>query len=142
MNAKRPTMLDALPLSEAQRALAGQILRYGLTGGFVTAFGVGAYWLAVDRFDLAPLIANVLAYLVSMALGYVLHARFSFRAEGDSVAQGGKFFLTSGISFALNSLFVWLLTGPMGGADWWPIPAMIFVTPAICFVIYRQWVFK
>ena len=124
--------------------LVAQIVRYGITGGIVTAFGVGAYWAGVTNFALAPLVANVFAYLVSMALGYFLHARFSFRdTAGDASAmQGGKFFLTSGVSFALNSFFVWLLTGPLGGADWWPIPAMIFVTPAICFVIYRFWVFR
>ena len=136
-------MPDRLPLSADHRALVAQVLRYGLTGGFVTLVGVSGYWVAVERLRLPPLVANVIAYLVSMALGYVLHARFSFRdtAGQASAMQGGRFFLTSGISFALNSLFVWILTGPLHGADWWPIPAMVFVTPAICFVIYRKWVF-
>lgn len=141
-------MLDRLPLSPDRRALLAQVLRYGITGGIVTAFGVSAYWVAVHFIDWSPLASNVVAYAVSMALGYFLHARFSFRdtpsarrGSGANAAQGGKFFVTSGISFALNSAFVWLLTGPLGGADWWPIPAMVFVTPAICFVIYRKWVF-
>ena len=136
-------MLDSLPLSPDHRALLAQVLRYGITGGIVTAFGVSAYWVAVHYIAWPPLVSNVVAYLVSMALGYFMHARFSFRdtSGSASAAQGGKFFVTSGISFALNSLFVWLLTGPLHGADWWPIPAMVFVTPAICFVIYRKWVF-
>ena len=136
-------MLDRLPLNNDQRALLAQVLRYGITGGIVTIFGVAAYLVAVGWGGVPPLGSNVIAYLVSMALGYFMHARFSFRGtSGDaSVQQGGKFFVTSGISFALNSLFVWLFTDVMGWGDRSPVLAMIFITPAICFVIYRKWVF-
>ncbi len=136
-------MLDRLPLSNDQRTLLGQIVRYAITGGIVTALGVAAYLVAVGWGRVPPLGANVIAYLVSMALGYFMHARFSFReSSGDaSVGQSGKFFVTSGISFALNSLFVWLFTNGFGWDDRSPVIAMIFVTPAICFVIYRKWVF-
>ena len=92
----------------------------------------------------APLLANVVSYAVAMILGYFLHGRFSFRDHGARdrpATRGSKFFLASMISFSLNSFFVWMLTGPLHGPAWWPIPAMIFVTPAICFVIYRKWVY-
>lgn len=136
-------MLDRLPLNNDQRALVMQVLRYGITGGIVTIFGVAAYLVAVGWANVPPLAANVIAYLVSMALGYFMHARFSFRDSGGdaSVRQGGKFFVTSGISFALNSLFVWLFTDVLGWDERSPVIAMIFITPAICFVIYRKWVF-
>lgn len=138
-------MLDRLPLSPQRRDLLAQFLRYGVTGGIVTLFGVAAYAGFVRLAHWPPLAANVGAYLVSMALGYVLHARYSFRGHGSagevSARQGGKFFLTSGVSFALNSLWVWLFTSVFGWNDLTPILAMIFVTPPICFVIYRKWVF-
>lgn len=136
-------MLDRLPLSNDQRVLLLQLLRYGITGGIVTIFGVAAYLVAVGWGQFPPLVSNVVAYLVSMALGYFMHARFSFReTSGDASArQGGKFFVTSGISFALNSVFVWLFTDALEWDDRSPVIAMIFITPAICFVIYRKWVF-
>jgi putative flippase GtrA len=137
-------MRIAANLTGERRALLMQIVRYGLTGGFVTIVGVAAYWAVVHYAQKPPLFANLIAYLVSMTLGYFMHGRFSFRdtkTEGASAMQGGKFFLTSGISFGLNSFFVWLLTGLLHAPNWSPIPAMIFVTPAICFVIYRKWVF-
>ncbi len=137
-------MRIAATLTADRRALLMQIVRYGLTGGFVTIVGVAAYWTVVTYAQKPPLFANLVAYLVSMTLGYFMHGRFSFRdtnTGGASAIQGSKFFLTSGISFGLNSFFVWVLTGLLAGPAWWPIPAMIFVTPAICFVIYRKWVF-
>lgn len=136
-------MLDRLPLNKDQRTLLSQILRYGVTGGVVTAFGVAAYLIAVGWGQVSPLGSNVIAYLVSMALGYFMHARFSFReTSGEaSATQSGKFFVTSAISFALNSFFVWLFTDALGWDERTPVIAMIFITPAICFVIYRKWVF-
>ncbi|WP_293881909.1 GtrA family protein [Sphingomonas sp.] len=137
-------MIKALPLDDKQRALLAQILRYAVTGGIVTLLGVATYALFVRVVAVPPLVANVAAYLVSMALGYFLHGRFSFRDQataGGSVRVGGKFFVTSGISFALNSFFVWLFTSVLHWDRLTPIAAMVFITPAICFVIYRKWVF-
>ncbi|CAN5206412.1 hypothetical protein BH09PSE3_BH09PSE3_02210 [soil metagenome] len=137
-------MFKSFPLDDDKRALIAQILRYAVTGGFVTVLGVATYALFVRVVGAPPLAANVAAYLVSMAFGYFLHGRFSFRDQGSRdrpVQMGGKFFITSGISFALNSFFVWLFTSVFHWDKLTPIAAMVFITPAICFVIYRKWVF-
>lgn len=139
------SLLEKLNSSAEQRALAVQFLRYVLTGGAVTVLGVGVYWMLVRYAALAPLLANVGAYLASMAVGYVAHSRFSFRGHGSRDGQAARtirFVLVSLVSFGLNSFFVWLLTGPLDGPDWSPIPAMIFVTPPIVFALNRKWVFS
>ena len=124
--------------------LFGQLFRYALTGGFVTALGIGVYLIAATLFDVPPLLANVLAYAVCVAVGYVIHSRLSFKGHGrrDNVARTtSRFFVVSLVSFALNSLFVWILTGPMQGPDWWPTIPMLFVTPLVTFGLNRKWVF-
>lgn len=124
--------------------LFGQLFRYALTGGFVTALGIGAYLVAATLFDVPPLLANVLAYAICVAVGYVIHSRWSFKGHGrrDNVTRTtSRFFVVSLISFALNSLFVWILTGPMHGPDWWPTIPMLFVTPLVTFGLNRKWVF-
>ena len=53
-----------------------------------------------------------------------------------------RFFLVSLVSFGLNSLFVWILTGPLlDGPEWWPVVPMLFVTPFVTFALNRRWVF-
>jgi putative flippase GtrA len=121
----------------------GQLIRFGLVGGFVTALGAGAY-LAAALSGVAPLLANVLAYAVAMASGYVLHSKVSFRGHGsrDNPARRTLRFVTvSLISFALNSLFVWAMTGPLGWPVWTPVVPMLFVTPLVTFTLNRRWVF-
>lgn len=138
------TFLERLPLSPDTRVLAAQFIRYGITGGFVTLLGVAGYSLVASQLHWPPLLATFLAYVISGTTGYVLHSRFSFRGHGrrdNLLRTGGRFFLGSLVSYGLNSLFVWILTGPLAGPWWWPVPVMIFVTPVIVFVLNRKWVF-
>ncbi len=121
----------------------GQVIRFGLVGGFVTALGAGAYLVAALA-GVAPLLANLLAYAVAMASGYVLHSKVSFRGHGsrDNPAQRSLRFVTvSLISFALNSLFVWTMTAPLSWPVWTPVIPMLFVTPLVTFTLNRRWVF-
>lgn len=125
-------------------AIGGQVVRFGMVGGFVTALGVIVYWVPATYFGVAPLLANLLAYAVAVALGYILHSRVSFRGHGsrDRPAQRtGRFFVVSLVSLGLNSLWVGILTGPLGGPTWWPVVPMLFVTPLVTFYMNRQWVF-
>ena len=124
--------------------LLGQLIRFGMVGGFVTALGVAAYWVPATFFGVAPLLANLLGYAVAVAFGYVLHSRVSFRGHGsrDNIARRtGRFFVVSLVSLGLNSLFVGVLTGPLDGPTWWPVIPMLFVTPLVTFYLNRQWVF-
>ena len=125
--------------------LLGQLVRYGLTGGFVTALGAALYWVTATFFGVHPLIANLLAYALCVAIGYILHSRWSFRGHGsrdNAARRTSRFFLVSLVSFGLNSIFVWLLTGPLlQGPTWWPVVPMLFVTPFVTFALNRRWVF-
>lgn len=131
-------------MTGGQREILGQLFRYALTGGFVTVLGAGVYWVAATFFGVAPLLANVLAYAVAVCIGYVMHSRWSFRGHGrrdDAVRTTTRFMLVSFVSFALNSLWVWGLTGPMEGPTWWPVVPMLFFTPFVTFALNRRWVF-
>ena len=123
----------------------GQLFRFGLVGGLVTALGAGAYWVLATFAGLAPLVANLVGYLVAFAAGYVLHSRVSFRGHGsrDNIARtGSRFFLVSLVSLGLNSLFVWTLTGLLDGPTWWPVVPMLLVTPLVTFELNRSWTFR
>jgi putative flippase GtrA len=122
----------------------GQLIRFALVGGFVTALGAGAYWVPATFLGVPPLLANLIGYGVAVAVGYVLHSKVSFRGHGSRDNPGqrtGRFIIVSLISLGLNSLFVWVLTGPMDGPTWWPVVPMLFVTPLVTFTLNRRWVF-
>ena len=124
--------------------LFGQLIRFGMVGGFVTALGIAGYWIPATFFGVPPLLANLLGYAIAVATGYVLHSRVSFKDHGsrDNVAKRtSRFFVVSMISLGLNSLFIWILTGLLHGPTWWPTVPMLFVTPLVTFALNRRWVF-
>jgi putative flippase GtrA len=128
----------------APAGIFGQIVRFAMVGGFVTALGAGAYWVPATFLGVPPLLANLLGYAVAVAVGYVLHSKVSFRGHGSRDNPGTRtmrFVTVSLISLGLNSLFVWILTGPLEGPTWWPVVPMLFVTPLVTFTLNRRWVF-
>ena len=128
----------------AASVLIGQLWRYAVSGGLVTALGVGVYWVAAVWLQVAPLLANLLGYLAAVAAGYVMHSRWSFRGHGrrDNVARTtARFFMVSLVSLGLNSLWVWLLTDFFGTSPSWPAVPMLLVTPLVTFELNRRWVF-
>lgn len=131
-------------LSNPRRALFGQIVRYGVTGGIVTALAAGVYWGLATYAGIAPLLANVAAYLFAAVLGFVMHSRWSFKGhdKGEALADTSlRFFLVSLASLGLNSFWVWLSTGLLGGPTWWPVVPMLLVTPIAVFALNRRFVF-
>lgn len=128
-----------------KQALFWQIVRYGLTGLFVTACQATIYWTLAAPVRLHPQVANGIGYLAAVAVGYVTHSSFTFRGHGgrdNQAARGGRFVAVSLVSYALNALWVWLCVTHMQWPEWSPIPAMLFVTPAVVFGLNRQWVFR
>ena len=129
-------------LSEEQRTVALQVVRFAITGGLVTALSLAVYAAIAVWHRGPPQLANFLAYVVAAGTGYVMHSRWSFRGHGERTAGTAvKFMVVSLISLSLNSFWVWLITGPLGLGPAWPIVPMIFFTPAVTFVLNRQWVF-
>jgi len=92
-----------------------------------------------------PVAAVVVAFLVSVSIGFVLHSRWSFRGHGrrEDHRLKVKFLLVQASGFVLNEIFTWVLTGPLvHGPTWWPLIPAIFVTPLATFVLNRQLVFR
>ena len=129
-------------ISPERRAVLAQLLRFLVSGALVTILGVAVYALVALVLRWHPQIGNLLAYLAAMATGYVMHSRWSFRDHGRRTRSTAvKFVVVSLISLGLNSLWVAIITGPLGLGPAWPILPMLFVTPAVTFILNRHWVF-
>ena len=130
----------------ALRSLFGQLVRFGLVGGFVTGLYALVYSPLASLELTSPQVANLCGYFVAMVTGYLLHSRWSFRGHGerDNVARTtSRFFVVSLVSLGLNALFVFVLTDSamLNGPWWWPLIPILFVTPLVTFTLNRQWVF-
>ena len=131
-------------LSPERRTVLAQLVRFVISGATVTALGVGVYAIVALVLRWHPQLGNFLAYAVAMGTGYLMHSQWSFRGHGEERTHATKvrFVIVSLISYALNSFWVWLLFTHLHWGRAAPIAPMLFVTPAVTFLLNRQWVFR
>ena len=131
-------------LSPERRTVLAQLVRFVISGATVTALGVGVYALVALVVRWHPQVGNVLAYLIAMGTGYIMHSEWSFRGHGSERTHATKvrFVIVSIISYLLNSFWVWLIYTRLGLGRAAPIVPMLFVTPAVTFTLNRTWVFR
>jgi putative flippase GtrA len=121
----------------------GQLVRFAIVGFGLAVVYSGIYWY-LATYVMPPVAAVVIAFLVSVSIGFVLHSRWSFRGHGqrEDHALKVKFVLVQLSGFVLNEIFTWVLTGPMHEPTWWPLVPAIFVTPLATFALNRHLVFR
>lgn len=132
-------------LTVERRALAGQFVRYGITGGLASIVNILVYWVGYKLGGMNPNIAWAMGFAGAVGVGYVVHSRWSFRGHGrrDNPARTGtRFVVVSLVSFGLNSLWVWMLVSQLRWPAWTPFPLVLGVTPLAVFSLNRAWVFE
>ena len=84
----------------------GEVIRFILTGAVCFAIEWGTLVLMVEKLKADTMIATPIAFLISVAVNYLLCVAWVFRgAKDESAAAKAGFLLTSLIGLALN----WLL---------------------------------
>jgi putative flippase GtrA len=121
-----------------------QLVRFVIGGFGVTLFAVGVYSLAAAVLHIAPLAANLVSWLCGVTVSYLVHSRWSFAAEtGEGEGRTIlRFLMVAIFAFLLNSFWVWLTTGLFHLHPLAPVPAMMFLTPLVSFLLNRYWVFE
>src|SRR3954452_3769479 len=120
----------------------GQLVRFAIVGFSLAGVYSAIYWY-LATYVMAPMAAVVIAFLVAVSIGFVLHSRWSFRGHGkrEDRRMKMKFFIVPTSGFLLNEAFTWLLINHLHGPTWWPLVPAIFVTPLATYALNRQWVF-
>jgi putative flippase GtrA len=119
-----------------------QLARFGVVG----IFALLMHWLTVVTLvplGIAPLIANVIAFVVSFQVSYWGHRRWTFDAAHVPHRTAlPRFLLIASLGFALNELlyFVFLRYTSLG----YRVSLLIVLTivPATTYTLSRRWGFR
>ena len=93
-------------ISPERRAMLSQLLRFLVSGALVTILGVAVYAFVALVLGWHPQLGNLLAYLVAMATGYVMHSRWSFRDQGERTKSTAVRFVVVSLISSAQQLWV------------------------------------
>ena len=129
----------------ADNILLAQIGRYAISGAGLTAFYSAVYWGTAVPLGVPPLVANTIAFVLTFAIGYVIHSRWSFRGHGSRakpVRGYTRFLIVNLLGYALNSFWVWLIVERMESTVAMSLIPIAFITPWLSFWMNRRWTFN
>lgn len=101
--------------------LLNQILRFGVVGMIATVLDYSLFLLLTELCHVHYLIANPVAFLVSVIVNYILSVKFVFDADKrrSTGAQFTFFTAMSAVGLGINELLLWLLSGLL------PVPTSV-----------------
>lgn len=127
--------------------LAGQLIRFGISGGISTVIYAAVYTpltLLVFRKGQA-VYAVPFAFAVAVTAGYFLHSRWSFKGHGERPPGGrqkAQFVAVQASGMALNALITWVGTALLHLHPLVPLLPAIAVATIFTFILNRWLVFS
>ncbi|MBP3453672.1 MAG: GtrA family protein [Clostridia bacterium] len=92
-----------------------EIFRFAFTGGVCFVVEFLCLTLLVELLHVPVLLATAIAFLISVAVNYVLCVKWVFTGAKDGGAGvKATFLITSGMGFVLNEVFMWLMNIVLG----------------------------
>lgn len=120
-----------------------RLAHFGITGGIAALVHLVVAVILVSKLDLAPLIANIIAFLAAFSVSFYGHSRWTFRDINSSANKTLiKFFITASISFILNeTMFAYMLSKHQI-PYYFSLIIVLAMVSTITFIISRYWAFK
>ena len=120
-----------------------QLIQFALVGGAAAATHLAVVWLVVGATGMAPLAANVLAFLLAFVVSYNGHALLTFsaaQARGWPVVA--KFFAVACLSFVANEALYYIALNWLHWHYFWSLAAVLVLVAIGTFVMSKFWAFK
>lgn len=119
-----------------------QALQFMLVGGCAAATHLAVVALLVQGAGMAPLAANVLAFLVAFVVSYNGHALFTFaRAQARGWSVVARYFAVACAAFVANELLYWAALHWLGWHYFWSLALVLVLVAVGTFVFAKFWAF-
>ena len=101
--------------NQQESSRLGEVIRFAVSGGVCALIEMGVLWLLVDKAHMDTIPGTAIAFLVSVAVNYLMCMAWVFKGakDGGLSAKLG-FAVTSGIGFFLNLLLMWIFKNTLG----------------------------
>ena len=118
-----------------------QMRRFCAVGMGLNALLFVAFLVLVDA-GAGPKVAMTAIYVSGVALGFVLHRKWSFVSRSAATQEGVAYGVVCLGGYLLNFLVLWLCVDRLGWAHGWVQGAMILIVAVLSFAFNKFWVFR
>ncbi|EKV32791.1 hypothetical protein C882_1629 [Caenispirillum salinarum AK4] len=138
-------VLRRTPLARLAGLPVMEIARFGVVGLAATAVH---YLTALAALPVAPpLYANVVGFLTAVAVSWIGHSRWTFRAAADGTGAGAaarlpRFVATVIGGFSMSQGTLWLVERFDALPDALALMVAVGVVPPTTYLLNKYWVFK
>ena len=119
-----------------------QPVQFALVGGAAAATHLAVVAVLVHGGALAPLAANVVAFLIAFVVSYNGHALLTFsRSEARGWAVVARYFAVACLSFVANELLYWWLLHSLHWHYLVSLFVVLLLVAVLTFVLSKFWAF-
>jgi len=119
-----------------------QILRFGVVGCTAALVNMLVVILLVETIDLAPLLANIFAFLIAFNVSYFGHAYWTFaNIHAYHKKSIPKFFLVASTSFILNEGLFFIFLSIFKFYYILALLCVLIIVPLFTFIMSKFWAF-
>lgn len=122
--------------------ISQQLVRFGIIGVIASAIHTGCVIVQVERFHLAPLMANVFAFCIAFVASYTGHRYWTFAAQRTTGFALGRYLLVALTGFALNEALFYFFLRVYHLYYLFALLLVLFIVPGITFVLSKVWAFR
>jgi len=122
-------------------AFVKQFIKFGIVGVSNTLISLGIYYTLV-YFGVHYLLANLIAFLLSVLNAYFWNSRFVFKSKGNVLKKLVKVYAAYGFTLLLSTTLLYLMVDIIGISQLIAPLINIAITVPINFLLNKFWSFK
>ena len=124
----------------ALRHETGRVARFAVVGMVATAVHAFFYTALAEFAGIGALPANWIGFAIGFGVSLFGHSLWTF-GTGVSASRTARFLVVAATGLCANTLFVWLVVDMMAFRPVAALPFIVFVVPALTYLVSRFWAF-
>lgn len=118
-----------------------RLFKFGFSGAVATLVHVAVLAVLVERVDVSPVPASVLAFCCAVLVSYGLNYKWTFPASGSHEFLLPRFALVATLGLGLNAGITYLVVNVGGMWYGYALLLVVATVPAMTFLLSKYWAF-
>ena len=116
--------------------------RFAVVGAIATATHAAVFALAVEFGNVEPVLANAIAFVAAVLVGYALNRHWTFVVDDRTHARLWRYAVAALVVLAFNSTIMFFVAHVANWSPYVGLAISIVLAPPLSFALNQYWVFR